>query len=191
MGRGKRGSEPPAAFRWFLSAVTPREGAAGPSLLGDLHEEFTYLHARRGRTVAAAWYAWQALHIGIPYLVSSGRSVAVAAGRGVALDARHAGRALAATPGATAVAVLSLTLGIGLSVSAAAVVEGIWFAPPPYPEMDRLMDLEDVHPVEVCEGCSAGTSYRSYLEWREEVAAFDQVAAMVAAGYMEKMQAED
>ncbi len=173
--------QPPRWLRRILERTVP-DGASGPSLLGDLIEEYAAVRSTRGRVRADVWYAGQVAAIALPYALLGGFRSFVGAlaglGRGLSLDLRHAYRGLRSNPLLTAVAVISLSLGIGLTTSVTSFVNGVWLAPLPYPHAERLVDLEDTHPDEVCAGCSVGASYASFSEWREELRVFEDVAAM-------------
>jgi putative ABC transport system permease protein len=80
-------------------------------------------------------------------------------------DLRHAGRALAHSPGFTAVAVLSLALGIGVNSAIFTLVSATTFPDLPYRDADRLVDVHETSP-DLCVGCSVGTSFPTFKEWR-------------------------
>lgn len=171
--------KPPRLAERLLARWVPRTGAAGPAIPGDLAEEYRALRRRRGRWTADAWYVGQVLAVGGPYrMAAAGRRIGPLV-RGLGLDVRAARRSLARTPGLVAVGVLSLALGTGLTSAAVTLVDAIWFAPLPWPDAHRLVDLEDTHPVEVCAGCSPGTSYAAWHEWRQ-LPVFDESAAFEA-----------
>ena len=88
---------PPRVVRRLLARAVP-DGASGPSLLGDLIEEYASLRSRRGRLVADAWYVFQAVSIAVPYAFvavgqSSTRWVAKSL-RGLGVDLRYTYRGL-------------------------------------------------------------------------------------------------
>ncbi|MEM7415958.1 MAG: FtsX-like permease family protein [Gemmatimonadota bacterium] len=171
---------PPALFRKLLAHVVP-DGASGPSVLGDLHEEYVRIYGSRGHARAHLWYATQVVMIGIPYAAATSAAVAqrslVGLGQGLSLDLRHAARGLRANGVMTAVAVSSLVVGTGGAIASAGLVDALWLSPLPYPGAQRLVDLEDMHDQHVCSGCSAGASYRSFSEW-QTLDFFEDVTAM-------------
>src|SRR5438093_2444547 len=57
-------------------------------------------------------------------------------------ELRHAARRLAQSPAFTIASVLTLALAIGATTSIFAVVERVLLNPLPYPESDRLVDLD-------------------------------------------------
>lgn len=61
-------------------------------------------------------------------------------------DLRHALRALARSPGFTAVAVLTLALGIGAETAIYSVVRGVLLRPLPFEESEELLALCETHP---------------------------------------------
>jgi putative ABC transport system permease protein len=82
------------------------------------------------------------------------------------IDIRHAARALGRSPFFTAIAVLSLAFGIGATTAAFSLVDALLFRALPFAEADRLVDVYEHHPVEVCEDCGVGTSYPNYEHLR-------------------------
>jgi len=173
---------PPRFLRRILERAVPEEGASGSSLLGDLLEEYASQRRRSGPVRANLWYAAQSLSISGVYLLDRawratlGRPGRV--GHGLKLDLLHTSRGLRRNPLVTLIAVVSLSLGIGLTTSVTSLVNGVWLAPLPYPDAERLVDLDDTHPEEVCFGCSVGTSYASFAEWRSELPVFQDITAM-------------
>lgn len=167
---------PPRWIERLLAGCIPEAGASGHSLLGDLAEEYVELRGRRGRWLADGWYLAQALAIGAQYRLAAVPRWIDRARHGAVLDLRSSIRALRRSPGLVIVGVTSLAGGVGLTTAAVSLVYAIWFAPLPWTDAHRLVDLEDVHPVEVCAGCSPGTSYDAWLDWRE-LAVFETTAA--------------
>ncbi|MBI4663227.1 MAG: ABC transporter permease [Verrucomicrobia bacterium] len=87
-------------------------------------------------------------------------------------DLKFAIRQLLKNPGFTAVAVLTLALGIGGSTGIFSLINGVILRPLPFFESERLISLstqvEDSRPTQ--------TSYSSYLDWREQCKAFEDLA---------------
>lgn len=92
------------------------------------------------------------------------------------LDLLHALRSLRRSPGFAAVAVLSLALGIGASTAAFSLVNSIGLRALPYLDADRIYDVAENHPTEVCPGCGVGTSWLTYLDWQREIRAYSAMA---------------
>jgi putative ABC transport system permease protein len=105
-------------------------------------------------------------------------------GRGRAMstlwqDLRFAARALRRTPGFTAVALLSLALGIGVNSTLFSLVSAVQFRPLPYYDPDRIVDLHERNPRDLCQGCSVGTSYATFLDWRGMATSYSRMGAYV------------
>ena len=92
-------------------------------------------------------------------------------------ELQHAARSLARAPGLVAVAVVSLGLGIGANATIFNFVNAIEFRPLPFPEPERLVDVSEVNPQELCKGCSVGTSYPTFDSWRQSARSFTALAA--------------
>jgi predicted permease len=96
------------------------------------------------------------------------------------LDLKLAIRAMIRAPAFTAVAVVSLALGIGVNSAIFSIVNALTFRPLPYSAPERIVDLSEDNPQALCAGCGVGTSYPTYLEWRDERALFSGMGAYVA-----------
>ena len=85
----------------------------------------------------------------------------------VAAELRQTIRSLRRSPGFTAVAIVSLGLSLGATTAVFSMINAVAFRPLPYPQPERLVEVSEHHPVEVCEGCGVGTSYPAFLDLRE------------------------
>lgn len=95
----------------------------------------------------------------------------------IRIDLLHAWRSLRRSPGFATVAVLSLALGIGASTAAFSLVNSLRLRALPYHDADRLYDLAENHPTEVCAGCGVGTSWLTYLDWQRDAQAWSAMGA--------------
>ena len=162
---------PPRVLEWILARCL-RDSVGRQDILGDLREE--YATCRRSRVGAWGWYAMQVVTVGLPYLWGGWPLRREAGWIG---DVRLALRSLARSPVYTAVALLSLILGIGVNTAAFNLVNAVLFRPLPYPAQDRLFDLGEFHPEEVCGGCGYGASLETYRYWRTNITTFAGLAA--------------
>jgi putative ABC transport system permease protein len=102
-------------------------------------------------------------------------------------DARYALRALARSPGFSAIAIASLALGIGVNSAIFTLVSATTFPDLPYRDADRLVDVHEVSP-ELCAGCAVGTSFATFRDWRTQarsfvgMGAYQEASVALAAG---------
>jgi putative ABC transport system permease protein len=87
-------------------------------------------------------------------------------------DARFAVRLLRRSPGFTAVATLTLALGIGATTAIFSVVYGLFFAPLPYRQADRLVMVWEQE-----NGERRSPPASSYVEWKRQATAFADINA--------------
>jgi predicted permease len=88
-------------------------------------------------------------------------------------DLRHAVRMLIKSPGFTVIAVLTLAVGIGANTAIFSVVHGVLLRPLPYPEPERIVRVWE----QTSRGARVSVSFPNFLDWREQVTAFDSMAA--------------
>jgi putative ABC transport system permease protein len=93
-------------------------------------------------------------------------------------DIRYATRMLIGSPGFAIAAILALALGIGANTAIFTVVNKVLLEPLPYPEPDRLVQLELSGP----QGNANITSIPKYNLWRQQTQIFDAVAAYDQGG---------
>ncbi len=89
-------------------------------------------------------------------------------------DLRFAFRQLLKSPGFTAAAVITLALGIGANAAIFSVVNSVLLRPLPYKDPAHLWMLMAVHQSRELEG--GLVSIPDYLDFKEQSAAFDQLA---------------
>jgi predicted permease len=90
-------------------------------------------------------------------------------------DARFAVRSLRRTPGLAAAAIVTLAMGIGANAAIFSAVNAVVLQPLPMPHPDRLMMLWEENPEKNWYKQTAAPA--NYLDWREQVPAFQDVAA--------------
>jgi putative ABC transport system permease protein len=94
-------------------------------------------------------------------------------------DLRYALRTLGRSPGYVAVALLTLTLGIGAATAIFSAANAVLFRPLPFADPDRLVHLYETNPE--FNWTDADAAPANVLDWREQVAAFQDVA--IYAGF--------
>ena len=87
-------------------------------------------------------------------------------------EIQHAARSLARSPLLVVIAAGSLALGIGANATIFTFVNAVEFRPLPFPEPERLVDVSEDNPKELCESCGVGTSWRTYRIWRGTAGSF-------------------
>jgi len=92
-------------------------------------------------------------------------------------EIQHAARSLARSPLLVVIAAGSLALGIGANATIFTFVNAVEFRPLPFPEPERLVDVSEDNPKELCEGCGVGTSWPTYRIWRGVASSFDALEA--------------
>jgi len=80
-----------------------------------------------------------------------------------ASDIRYAFRMLARNPAFAVIAILALALGIGVNTAIFTVVNAVLLQPLPYPEPDRLVQLDRQFPG----GTGNSISIPKYMAWRD------------------------
>jgi putative ABC transport system permease protein len=90
-------------------------------------------------------------------------------------DLRYGFRLLLRKPGFTLVAILALALGIGANTAIFSVVNAILLRPLPYPEPERIVQLNHNYPQI---NLKASVSAFGYTIYKEQAKAFDQIAAI-------------
>src|SRR5688572_18045784 len=88
-----------------------------------------------------------------------------------------AARSLARSPVLVAVAMLSLGLGIGANATIFSFVNAIQFRPLPFAEPERLSDVSEDNPRELCAGCAVGTAWPTFQIWRSQARSFSGLGA--------------
>ncbi|MGQ0642579.1 MAG: ABC transporter permease [Gemmatimonadaceae bacterium] len=96
-------------------------------------------------------------------------------------DLRYALRALVHSPGFTTIAILSLALGIGVNSAIFTLVNATTFPDLPYRDAGRLVDVHETS-SELCAGCSVGTSFPTFRDWRERATSFSGIGAYSESG---------
>src|SRR5678815_1321908 len=92
---------------------------------------------------------------------------------GVLHELGFAIRRLRNSPGFSAVAIATIALAIGANTAMFSFVHGVLLSPLPYPESDRIVRVLEKLPL----GGLNGISTLNYLDWTNENAVFEYMAA--------------
>src|SRR5262245_59654486 len=92
-------------------------------------------------------------------------------------DLRSAARALRSAPAFGLVAILSIAIGIGATTTVFSIVNATFFAPLPFRDADRLYEISEQNPREVCAGCGVGTSFALYRDLSARCHSFSELGA--------------
>ncbi len=90
-------------------------------------------------------------------------------------DLPYAVRLLLKRPGFTALSIATLSLGIALNTAVFSVVNALLRRPLPFPEASRLVLLSE---RDVKNGAHSGVSYPTYLDWKDQSRAFEELGAV-------------
>jgi putative ABC transport system permease protein len=90
-------------------------------------------------------------------------------------DLRYAIRLLRNSPGFSALSIATIALGIGANTAMFSFVNGMLLSPLPYPESDRIVRVLERLPT----GGLNGVSTLNYLDWTNQNAVFEYLAAEV------------
>lgn len=93
-------------------------------------------------------------------------------------DFRYAFRVLRSHPGTSLIAVVSLALGIGATSAVFSLVDGMYLRPLPVHDPDSIVWVG----LSTAEGRQSGLSWLDYLEFRQAVQAFSDVAVQNRRG---------
>jgi putative ABC transport system permease protein len=89
-------------------------------------------------------------------------------------DLRFAVRSFARQPGATALVVITLALAVGANTAVFALVDAVFFRPLPYPNANRLVDLNEMAPKWGLD--FTGINYVDFDQWRKASRSFESMA---------------
>ena len=91
----------------------------------------------------------------------------------VVQDIRYAIRRIRKSPGFAATAIGIMGLGIGANTAIFSIVDTVLFKPPPYKDVDRVVNIYTVGD----DGFAATSSYPDVLEFAKATDLFEQVTA--------------
>jgi predicted permease len=185
---------PPLRAERLLTAALPA-GLVGNTIIGDLHQEFAELAARRGPAVARCWYWLQAVDLWTRYTWRSLRGIETpyqrlltphstlprSEGREeimttIISDLRYGARLLLKNPTLSLVSILTMALGIGLTVFTFSMVYGTVMRGLPIPDDERLVSVQMDNPERNIRQTAA--SYADLLDYREQTDIFEFIGAV-------------
>jgi putative ABC transport system permease protein len=180
-------SHPPALLERLL-AVLLRSVPSNPFILGDLREDYRTARARWSTFRADCWYLSEAFRIAVRVQWEHRRARRASGpirrpvsssdpGEPMRTELRQAVRFLRRRPAFSAAIVCTVALGIATTTLVFAVVDAVLIEPLPYANADRLAVVWE-HNVERDRDRNVA-SPANFLTWREELEAFDALAALV------------
>jgi putative ABC transport system permease protein len=95
---------------------------------------------------------------------------------GVTQDLRYAVGSFRQSPGFVLIAVLTLALGIAASTAIFTVIDNLFFTPPTFRDVDRLVYIVDSNPEKVPSDAEPSPSPGNVLDWRERARSFEYIA---------------
>jgi putative ABC transport system permease protein len=160
-------------------------------IIGDLHEDFAAVAARRGPTLARLWYLTEAARLIARYGLRVRRNVTSSSpatqyswhARGgtamdrLFMDVRYAIRSLLKRPTMTATIVATLALGIGANAAVFGVVDAMLLHPFVMADVDRIVMPVTTSPRWT--GHRETVSAADFLDWRRDLSggAIEHLAA--------------
>jgi putative ABC transport system permease protein len=99
-------------------------------------------------------------------------------------DIKYSLRTLRRSPILAVTAVVSLGLGIGANTAVFSFVNAIQFKALPFDAPGSLVDIEETSLTELCSGCSVGTSYATFQDWRARATSFESMGAYAEGRYV-------
>ena len=175
----------PLVLRLFARFVP---GDLREPIVGDLHEEYLSIRARRGLGRADAWLWWQSLRLVIRFKwerAAHGRPLPPIGDelRGKAnvwdalrQDLSFGARMLRRQPGFTLVALLALALGIGANTAIFSIVDAVLWRPLPFPSSNEVISLGEQRPRE--NRVHGPVAPADFYDWRRDNRAFSAMAAV-------------
>jgi len=91
-------------------------------------------------------------------------------------DLRYALRVLRHAPAYTVITIATLALGIGASTTMFSIVDNLFFRPPPFRDIDRLVSIVDTNPEKVPADAEPPGSPGNVLDWRARMRSLDAIA---------------
>src|SRR3954469_2769411 len=91
-------------------------------------------------------------------------------------DLRYALRVLRHAPAYTVITIATLALGIGASTTIFSIVDNLFFRPPPFRDIDRLVSIVDTNPEKVPADAEPPGSPGNVLDWRARMRSLDAIA---------------
>ncbi len=96
-------------------------------------------------------------------------------------DLRFAIRSFARQPGATALVVITLALAVGANTAVFALVDAVFFRPLPYPNANRLVNLNETAPKWGLDFTSI--NYPDFDQWRKASRSFEAMALWTGSSF--------